>query len=285
MTSHTPLTQIALTRRVSPSITRCQLTYMERDVIDLDRARRQHAAYEDALRAMGATVVSAPAHDDQPDCVFVEDTALVLDGVAILARMRRPSRAPETELLHHLLATQRPVEVIQAPGAFEGGDAFVVDKTIFIGLSTRTNAEGVEQVRAIAAEHGYTTVAVETPGCLHLTTGASLLTDGLILANPRWVDIDKFKPFEVLPVDESEPWAANTLRLNGQTLMGDCFPRTRERIEARSVRTRTTDISEFMKAEAGLTCMSLLFHGDVDALRAALPSVETRVERAALQSG
>lgn len=246
---------------------------MDRAPIDFQRALAQHQQYEDALRAMGATVVTAPADSNCPDCVFIEDTALVLDAIAIIGRMRRDSRAPEVANVERWLATQRSIERIEAPGTFEGGDAFVVGTTIFIGESTRTNTAGIDQVRTIAARDGYTVIPVKTPGCLHLTTGASRLNDESVLVNADWVDVDAMRGVNIVKTHENEPWGANTLRLGDQTLMGDCFPRTRDRLEAMGIRTRTTDISEFMKAEAGLTCMSLLFDGDVDQLRASIADV------------
>lgn len=266
------MTTIAITRQVSPRLGACELTHIGRDAMDAALAARQHAAYEGALRAMGAEVVSLPPEPDMPDCCFVEDTALVLDGVAVLARMRRASRTPEVALLDRLLGTQREIARIEPPGTFEGGDAFLVGRTIFVGLSTRTNQAGVGQLRAIAEPLGYTVVAVPVTGCLHLTTGASRLGDRRVLANPAWIDTSPMVAagVEVVSVHEDEPWAANTLRLNGRTLVGDCFPRTREIIESLGEPTDAVDISELMKAEAGLTCMSLLFEGDVAALREAL---------------
>lgn len=274
------MTTIALTRRVSPSLGACQLTYMDRADIDVALAAQQHAAYESALRAMGAEVVAAPADAACPDCVFVEDTALVLDQVAVIGAMRRASRAPETSLIERLLGTQRDIARITAPGTLEGGDAFLVDRTVFVGRSTRTNDAGIAQLRTIAEPQGYRVVAVDVPGCLHLTTGASRITDELVLVNPDWVDTAAFEGVEALAVDPSEPWAANTLRLGDQTLMGDCFPRTRELLEARDIATRIVDISELMKAEAGLTCMSLLFEGDAAALRRAIEETPVTVDRA-----
>lgn len=271
------MTMIAITRQVSPGLGACELTYMDRGAIDPRRAARQHAAYENALRAMGAEVVSLPPEPGMPDCCFVEDTALVLEGVAVLARMRRASRAPEVALVERLLSSQREIARINPPGTLEGGDAFLVDRTIFVGLSTRTNEAGVSQLRAIAEPIGYTVVAVPVTGCLHLTTGASWLGDRRVLANPAWIDTSPISAAgaEVVAVHPDEPWAANTLRLNARTLVGGCFPRTREIVGSLGVETDAVDISELMKAEAGLTCMSLLFEG------APAPLHETLAGRAA----
>jgi len=262
----------------------CELTFMERDSIDIAAATRQHAAYEDALRALGATVVCAPTAPTLQDGVFVEDTALVLDEIAVLANMRRPSRAPETELIDMLLQTQREIVRIQSPGSLEGGDAFLVGRTVFIGLSTRTNEAGIEQLRALVEPFGYRVAPVAVTGCLHLTTGASSPAEGLALVNPDWVDARAFAEVNMLTVDPAEPWAANSLKINGTALLADCFPRTREILETHGVDTRVTDISELMKAEAGLSCMSLLFEGDAESLTAALPTTVTTAGPASSRS-
>jgi len=272
---------IALTRQISPAIAACELTYMDRAPIDPARAAREHASYEDALRALGAEVVSLPADPGLPDCAFIEDTALVIDNVAVIASMRRPSRAPEIELAARLLATQREIARIRPPAYLEGGDAFLVGRTVFVGVSSRTNEAGVEALRSIAEPLGHRVVAVPVTGCLHLTTGASFLSEGRVLANPAWIDVEPIRRAgaEVVAVHPEEPWAANTLRLGGATLMAGGFPRTREIVEGLGIRTKVTPIDEIQKAEAGLTCMSLIFEGDADALRAATADPATPARR------
>ena len=79
-------TLVAVTRAVSADFARCELTHLAREPIDVDRARRQHAAYEEALRELGCVVERLPELPGHPDCVFVEDTAVVLPHVAILCR-------------------------------------------------------------------------------------------------------------------------------------------------------------------------------------------------------
>ena len=248
---------IALTRQVSPALNACELTCMDRAPIDTARAAVEHARYEGALREMGAEVISLPADRGLPDCAFIEDTALMLDGVAVIASMRRPSRAPEIDLSERLLATQRDIVRIEPPGFFEGGDAFLVERTIYVGISTRTNEAGVTALRRIAEPLGYRVIAVPVTGCLHLTTGASWLAGDRVVANPEWIDTAPIAAsgVEIIAVDPREPWAANTLRLGGVTLTAEGFPRTREIVEGLGVTTRVTPIDEIQKAEAGLTCI------------------------------
>ena len=96
--------RIAITREVSPSIGRCELTHLARQPIDVDLARAQHRAYEVALAALGCEVHSLPAAPDLPDSVFVEDTAVVVDEVAIITRPGATSRRPEVPAVADALA-------------------------------------------------------------------------------------------------------------------------------------------------------------------------------------
>ena len=85
---------IALTHVPSPNIGACQLTYLSRTPIDYDQAVRQHVAYCELLRACGAEVRTLDVNRELPDCAFIEDTAMVLDEVAILASPATAGRSP-----------------------------------------------------------------------------------------------------------------------------------------------------------------------------------------------
>jgi dimethylargininase len=134
-----------------------------------------------------------------------------------------------------------------------------VGRTLYVGLSPRTNASGAEALRKFAAPHGYEVVAVELRGCLHLKTGCSALDDATVLANLEWVDARAFDDYEVVGVDASEPWAANVLRVEDSVCVSAAFPRTAEILAARGYDVHAVEVSEFAKAEGGMTCMSLLF--------------------------
>jgi dimethylargininase len=252
---------LALTRCPAPSLTECELTFLEREPIEYERALAQHAAYVGALRSAGAQVTVLPATDAYPDSVFVEDAAVVLDEVAILTRPGVASRAAEPDLLAPPLGRYRPLARIEAPATLEGGDVLRVGRRLFVGLSPRTNAAGAEALRALAAPHGYTVTAVPVRDCLHLKTGVTALDDEALLANPAWVDLERFAGFDVIPVAAEEPWAANTLRLDATLLANAAFPRTLEQLARRGLAPIPVEIGEFGKAEAGLTCLSLLVTG------------------------
>lgn len=250
---------VALTREPARVLDACELTYREREAIDAEVAARQHRAYCDALRACGARVLTLPRVDELPDSVFVEDTAIVLDEIAVLTRPGVESRRGEVALIEAEVARLRPVVRVEAPATLEGGDVMRVGRTLFVGLSPRTNAEGAEALRRFAAPHGYKVVTIELRGCLHLKTGCSALDDATVLANSDWVDVRAFDGHEVVAVDAAEPWAANVVRVGDSICMSAAFPRTAASLRTRGHDVREVEVSEFAKAEGGMTCMSLIF--------------------------
>jgi dimethylargininase len=249
---------VALTREVPARIADCELTHLERVPIDRARAVVQHAAYETALRAAGCTIERFPATPDLPDSVFVEDAAVVFDEVAVITRPGAPSRRPETASVAAGLATYRPMRAIGAPATIDGGDVLRVGRRVFVGLSSRTTAEGAHQLRAVLAPFGYAVETIVATGCLHLKSAVTAIDDDRLLVNPEWVDASRFAGFDVLNVDPAEPFAANVLRIGGVALCAAAYPRTRARLEAAGISTVPVDVSELAKAEAGLTCCSLI---------------------------
>ena len=252
----------AITRRVGARINHCELAYLKRRVIDVDKAAAQHARYEDCLRALGARVVSLAPEPDLPDAVFVEDPAVVLDEVAVIARMGAASRRPEAESLAAVLAPFRPLLRMEEPATLEGGDVVRVGATLFVGVSERTNQEGVRQLKALVEPWGYAVRAIEVRGCMHLKTGCCYLGEGAVLANRAWVDVAALGGLRVIDVSPEEPWAADVLLLGKTVIMPDSLPATRRLLEGQGWKVEAVDVSELMKAEAGVTCMSILFQAD-----------------------
>jgi dimethylargininase len=253
-----PTTRVALTREVSPALARCELTHVERERIDIDRARAQHRAYEEVLRAMGCDVRRLPAAPDMPDGVFVEDTAVVFDELAIVTRPGAASRRAEVPSVAETLASYRPLRAIEAPATLDGGDVLVVGRSVFVGLSTRTNDDGARQLAAALAAHGYEVRPLAVSACLHLKTAVTRIGPAAVLLNPDWVDAGAFDAFERIEIHPGEPWAANALAVGGILLHPAAFPRTRERLVARGLEVRALDVSELAKAEGGVTCCSLV---------------------------
>jgi dimethylargininase len=249
----------AITREVSASLERCELTYLDRRRIDLALAREQHRAYERALQSLGVHLVRLPALDDCPDAVFVEDGAVVLDELAVVTNIGTPSRAGEVESLAAALARYRAVCRLHPPATLDGGDVLRVDRTLYVGRSRRTNDEGIEQLRRIAEPHGYCVIAVPVAGALHLKTACTCVGGDMLLANPSWVDLARCDALRVLAVPESEPWGASVLNVAGNLLMPSSYPKTHELLASQGFEASVIELSELQKAEGGPTCLSLIF--------------------------
>jgi dimethylargininase len=253
------MVRIALTRAVSPAIVHCELTHLERTPIDVDVARRQHEAYEQALAGAGYVVTRLPASDDMPDSVFIEDTAIVLDDIAVITRPGAASRRRELAAVEAALAAWRPIARIDAPGTVDGGDVLTVGRQLFVGQSSRTNREGIAQLHDIVQRHGYEVVAVDVTGCLHLKSAVTAAGPEAVLLNPAWVAKTPFARFDIITVHPDEPAAANLVSAGRTLIYPTAFPRTQERLEQRGYAVTTVDVSELAKAEGAVTCCSLLF--------------------------
>ncbi len=249
----------AITRAPSAAIARCELTYLAREPIDVARALRQHDAYVACLRDLGVRVVELPAEPDLPDATFVEDAAIVLDEVAVITRPGAASRRPETASVAAALESFRPLRFLEAPATLDGGDVLRVGRVLYVGSGARSNDAGIAQLAGILSPHGYTVRPARFDGCLHLKSAVTHLGGRLLLANTGWVDVAQFEDCQALAVPPDEPHAANTLIIAGATLLPAGNPRTQALLEARGFTVRPLDISELQKAEAGVTCSSLLF--------------------------
>jgi dimethylargininase len=249
----------AITRAVSPAIVNCELSFFDRKPIDLAVAQQQHRAYEKLLGKLGARVISLPPEPDLPDSMFVEDPAIVLDELAVIFPLGTETRRREAPSLAEALSQFRKLEYISLPGTLEGGDVLRIGRKLFVGLTRRSNAEGIRQLAAILAPHSYEVIAVPVTGCLHLKSAVTYLGRNTLLANRAWFDAAPLSGHDWIDVDPAEPHAANALALAGTIIFPPSFPRTRARIEALGFSVTSIDIAELQKAESGLTCSSLLF--------------------------
>jgi len=249
---------IALTRAVPQSITHCELTHLDRNPIDVELARKQHQAYETALSDAGFRIERLPAADELPDSVFVEDTAIVMDEVAVITCPGAESRRPETTSTAAALRNYRELVFIAPPAILDGGDVLRIGRRVFVGQSTRTNADGFRQLSAVLIRLGYSVQAVTPRGCLHLKSAVTAFSDDGVVINPEWVDVSVFAGMQVITVDPSEPSAANVLRVGDLVLCATAFPRTAQRVRDAGVNVRMVDVSELAKAEGALTCCSIV---------------------------
>lgn len=249
----------AITRAVSASLASCELTWLARDPIDIPKAMAEHHAYEQCLADLGLRVISLPALDAHPDAVFVEDPAIVLDEVAVITTMGAESRRGERATLGAALAPFRPLIHMRDPAKLEGGDVMRVGRTLFAGLSARTDIKGVKQLAAELVPFGYEVRAMELTGCLHLKSACCCIGNESILVNRRWVDAAPLAQYRLIDVAESEPGAANALCIGNTVVMPDAYPATASILRREGFEVVELEMAELMKAESGVTCSSLVF--------------------------
>ena len=249
----------AITRGVSKNMAACELTYRSREPIDLEKAVHQLNQYCDLLRRWDVELLTIPGSEAYPDCCFVQDTAVVLDEVCVIASMGAGSRLGEVSEVERIVSPFRKVKRILPPATLDGGDVVQIGKRIFVGLSKRTNARGIAALGKLLEPFGYAVVPVTVDGGLHLTTGCGVIDDETVLLNPRWLDADAFKGLRRLDVPEEEPWAANTIRVKDGVCLEEGANRTIELVQPYARDIEVLDISEFRKAEGSLSCLSLIF--------------------------
>jgi len=249
---------LAICRAVSPSLAQCELTHIDRVPMDVDRARAQHRTYEETLERLGIAVISLPAEPDLPDSVFVEDTAVILDEIAVMTRPGAVSRRSEVQTVANVLATYRPLTFITEPATIDGGDVLHIGKTLYVGLSTRSDAAGINALANAVKPYGYDVRGVQLSGCLHLKSAATLIAADMLLVNPAWVNPLAFEGVAHISVDPDEPHGANALRIGNRVVYAMAYPRTHARMATFVKDIHCVDLSELAKAEGAVTCCSLL---------------------------
>jgi len=240
--------RVAITRPVPPTLQSCELTHLAREPIDVARAAEQHAEYESLLEELGCVVRRLPLRADLPDSVFVEDAAIVTDSIAVITRPGAASRRAETEDVAAALREYRELAFIEAPGTVDGGDVLRVGGRWFVGRSSRTNEEGIRQLRKFIPVE-----VVDFRGCLHLKSAVTAIDDDTVILNHQWVD--PIWPY--VAVAPGESFAANVLLLESTVVSGQ-YPRTIERLEHAGKKIRSVDASELAKAEGGVTCCCVI---------------------------
>jgi dimethylargininase len=250
---------VALVRRPGRNLQDGERTHVERTPIDPVLAAEQHARYVEALREAGARIVDVPVDPQLPDAVFIEDTALVLGSLAVIPHSAVETRRRETPAVASVLAEYCRLTSPPPGACFDGGDILAIDRTVYVGRGTRTNQAAIEFLTTILQPHGYDVVPVAVSGCLHLKTGVTYVGSNKVLINRQWVARTPFARYVQIEVDADEPMGANALLVGDALLMSASYPRTAKRVAAHGFTPRLIDISEFHRAEGGLTCLSILF--------------------------
>jgi dimethylargininase len=248
----------AFVRRPSADMAHVELTHYERVPIDVGLARQQHDRYRAALAADGLPVRELPPLDSQPDGVFVEDVMLALPERFVMCRSGAVSRRGEVEPTAAALPSDRPLVRIEAPGTLDGGDVLRLGRRLYVGLSSRSNRAAVEQLAALLGPLGYSVAGVPMDAALHLKSAVTALDEDTILGSPAWIDLGGFGARRVVDVAPDEPGAGNALAVGGRVFVQAAHPGTAERVRRAGYAVELLDVSEFAKAEAALTCMSVL---------------------------
>lgn len=240
------------------------------NAIDVRRARAQHAVYRNALRTAGLRVIELPAVPELPDACFVQDIALLLPDLAILGRPAEPTRKAEVEHIRPVLGASWPLVAIRSPGTLEWGDVLCIEDTLYVGQSGRTNFEGTVQLRELVAPRGLGVETVPVGRGLHLLSGVSYLGkspanpegSGVLLAWDIYAELPHFQGLDIIRVPADESAAANCLAIGTTVIMPAGYPQTAAAIWHRGFRVLTVPVSEYAKADGGVTCLSLLGHLD-----------------------
>lgn len=248
---------LAFTRQVSPRIVDCALTHLDRMPIDPDLAAVQHRNYEQALRDAGFDVVRLPYLAEDPDAVFVEDTAILLGEHAVITRPGAASRADETPSTAQGLSPYFTVHHL-AGGTLDGGDVLRIADKLYVGQSSRSDAAGTRALADFVGPLGFRVVPVELGRCLHLKTAVTFAGRDTLLVNPEWVDPAIFDGTIPLEVAEDEPFGANIVLAGDRLIYAAGSPLTAAELRKRGFNVVEVDVSELQKAEAGGTCMSLI---------------------------
>lgn len=251
----------ALVRMPSRSVTQ-GLAAVDRGRPSFDGVAREHAMYVLALEEAGVAVEILPPLEAYPDSVFVEDTALVFPHAAIVLRPGAPTRSKEAAEIAPALTARFDRVLHLNEGMVDGGDVLATPRGVFIGHSARTNAQGAEALIALLADIGLTGVAVTTPpGVLHFKSDCSLLDETTILVTPGLAASGVFEGFRVIVTPHAEEAAANAVRVNDRVLLSDAYPRTADLLAKSGYKLAPLPTQEVAKIDAGLSCMSLRWHG------------------------
>src|SRR3954452_4863126 len=249
-----------LVRRPGHRLEEGLLTHLERVPVDVDKARRQWLGYVAALQAEGWELFEVDPADDCPDAVFVEDTAVVYGGLAVLTRPGAVERRAETDGTEKALSgLGYRIARIEAPGTLDGGDVLKHGGTVWVGLGGRTNQAGLDQLSALLSPLGATVVGVPITKALHLKSALTALPDGSVIGYDPLVALPPlFRAYLSVP---EGPGAHVVLLAGGQVLMSTSAPRTQEIFESHGLRVVAVDLSEYEKLEGCVTCLSIRLRG------------------------
>lgn len=232
--------------------------------IDVARAQQQHAEYVDALCEAGVRVEVLEANENFPDGCFLQDPAMVVKQIAVLNRMGAPSRAGETELVAEILRARFETHALRAPATLEGGDVLNLGDLLVVGETARTNVSGIAELRAICEPRGIHVRSMPVREFLHLLTAVTFVGQGTLVihedfAAPFLAHHPSLRGFDKVLVPRAEAYAANTLGIRDYVILPGGLPKTAAQLRARGFEVLAVDMSEFYKADGGVSCLSLIW--------------------------
>ncbi len=229
----------------------------------LAKALEQHEKYCEALRTCGLTLTRLQPLLRYPDSTFVEDAAVLTARLAVIARPgAAPRRGEVTGIRRALTRWYSSLCEVAPPGTLDGGDVCQAGSTFLIGISERTNEDGAEQLAGFLAQKEYSSVLMDirnARGLLHLKSGLAYLGDDRLVAVDALADCAALEQYEIVRVDASENYAANSVRVNDHVLLAAGHPLLEDSLRGLGYSVITLDVSEFRKMDGGLSCLSLRF--------------------------
>ena len=245
----------AYVRKPGPNFSQALSEHPGKNDIDLAVAMHQHLHYVEALKEVGGKVEYLPPQDPLPDATFVEDTAVILEDKILLCPMKETSRQEEVQSVATVLKKHNNCVTLESPATLDGGDVMNTPDTIFVGLSIRSNLSAVEALSTLTSKN---VVPVTVSKGLHLKSATTFLGNNLLIIDPSRIDSSILKHFDWIEVTENESYVANCLALGDVVLMPAGFPRVSEKIRAYGMKIIELEMSEFEKADGGVTCLSLI---------------------------
>ncbi len=234
-----------------------KLYFPKKIKINLDLAREQHDKYIKAIQWLGLKVDIIPANEEFPDCVFIEDTAVVHNGKALITCMGSNYRRREIEeTKRYFQKTQKLIEM-KSPALLEGGDVLIINNEVYVGISNVTNTLALEYLKIIFDAH--TIIPVPVTETLHLKSACSYIGKNIILICEDLLKTDLFDKFEKIHVPKEESSACNCIALGNKVIVPEGAEKTISKIKNKGFEIKTVPISEFMKGEGSLTCLSIIY--------------------------
>ena len=250
----------ALVRSPSKNFAHALSEHPEAASINIQKAQQQHTAYCKALQTSGLTVEVLEPLDAFPDSVFIEDNALILDGQVVLCSMKEHTRQGEVDFLAKSFQSRLPMLQLNPPVFMDGGDILQTEDTVFVGQSQRTNPKAVTVLQSLTLKQ---VIPVQVKKGLHLKTSVSALGGNLLVINPSHVEAELFRGFEWIEVEEEEAYAVNCLAVEENVILPAGFPKLEQQIQKHGLSTLPVEMSEFQKADGGVTCLSILINDSI----------------------